>query len=86
MFFERKFLVANKKGRGLAASPFNLCSYGLVLGAVGAVFFVREKDEVPVQHVNRQYHKHHHISPALGEEKILIKSIEFHDILLLSAA
>ena len=57
-----------------------------MLGAVGAVFFVGEKDEVPVQHVKRQYHKHHHISPALGEEKILIKSIEFHDILLLSAA
>ena len=57
-----------------------------MFGAVGAVFFVREKDEVPVQHVNRQYHKHHHISPALGEEKILIKRIEFHDILLLRAA
>ena len=82
----RDFLVTSKKGRGLAASPFNLCSYGLVLGAVGAVFFVREKDEVPVQHVNRQYHKHHHISPALREEKILIESIEFHGILLLRAA
>ena len=81
-----KSAVITKKGEALRPRPLIMCSNGLVLGAVGAVFFVREKDEVPVQHVNRQYHKHHHISPALGEEKILIKSIEFHDILLLSAA
>ena len=57
-----------------------------MLGVVVTFFLVREQDKVPVQHVKGQYHEHHHISPALGEEKILIKSIEFHNILLLSAA
>ena len=81
-----KCAVITKKGEALRPRLLISRSKGLVLGALGAIFFVREKDEVPVQHIHGQYHKHHHISPALGEEKILIKSIEFHEILLLSAA
>ena len=57
-----------------------------MLGVVVTLFLVWEQDKVPVQHVKGQYHEHHHISPALREEKILIESIEFHGILLLRAA
>ena len=57
-----------------------------MLGVVVTFFLFGEQDEVPVQHIKGQYHKHHHISPALREEKILIESIEFHGILLLRAA
>ena len=68
-----------QKRRSLAAPPL---SFALMLGTVVALFLVREEHEVPVQHIEGQHYEHHNVRPALGEQEVIIKGMEFHSLLL----